>query len=475
MAKPLLSTTLQPLPSHRKEKVSISIMPQRFAGFDLHKKEVEACIIDPSGTILRRARFAATGEAITRFALDNKLADDCAVALEATTNTWPVAALLRPLCASVTVSNPLRTKAIAQAKIKTDKVDSLVLAQLLRTDFLPTVWIPDDETRRLRDLTTQRAMLVSDRTRIKNRIHSILHQRLIPNPAGKLFSHENLTWLRTGISIDADGRDALDCQLRLLDQCETEILAITAKLAKLAYQDKQVQLLMTLPGVDFPIAQSIVAAFGDIARFDSPNQAAAYFGLVPSTRQSGDKCYHGRITKQGRSHARWLLVQAAQQLDEHPGPLGHFFRKLAKKKNRNVAVVACARKLATIAWHMLTKQEPYRYALSRTVDEKLRRLRVLATGERRKTGPRKGQPRSANHGTGVKTRALPGLDPIYAEAGLPPLKPLQPGEEKMLQQSGSADFAKQIRTDRRVIKRIGGKPGRPSKQPNNPAAAPLTD
>ena len=150
MAKPLLSATLQPLPSHRKEKVSISIMSQRFAGFDLHKKEVEACIIDPSGTILRRARFAATAEAITRFALDNKLADDCAVALEATTNTWPVAALLQPLCASVTVSNPLRTKAIAQAKIKTDKVDSHVLAQLLRADFLPTVWIPDDETRRLR-------------------------------------------------------------------------------------------------------------------------------------------------------------------------------------------------------------------------------------------------------------------------------------------------------------------------------------
>ena len=288
MAKPLLSATLQPLPSHRKEKVSISIMPQRFAGFDLHKKEVEACIIDHSGTILRRARFAATGEAITRFALDNKLAEDCAVALEATTNTWPVAALLQPLCASVTVSNPLRTKAIAQAKTKTDKVDSLVLAQLLRADFLPT-------------------------------------------------------------------------------------------------------------------AQAM---------------AAAYFGLVPSTRQSGDKCYHGRITKQGRSHARWLLVQAAQQLEEHPGPLGHFFRKLANKKNRNVAVVACARKLATIAWHMLTNQEPYRYALSRTIDEKLRRLRVLATGERRKTGPRKGQPRSANHGTGVKTRALPGLDPIYAEAGL---------------------------------------------------------
>jgi hypothetical protein len=122
---------------------------------------------------------------------------------------------------------------------------------------------------------------------------------------------------------------------------------------------------------------------------------------------------------------------------------------------------------------MLTNNEPYRYALSRTVDEKLRRLRVLATGERRKTGPKQGQPRSANHGTGVKTRALPGLDPIYAEAGLPPLQPLKPGEKRILVETGSADFAESVRTDRRIVKRIGGKPGRPSKkQPKDSAAVP---
>ncbi len=438
----------------------MNIMPL-FAGLDLHKKEVEACILDEQGKVLKRDRFPATRDAITGFATQHL--SNAKVALEATTNTWPVVALLQPLCLSVTVSNPLRTKAIAQAKIKTDKVDACVLAQLLRTDFLPEVWAPDQQTRRMRDLTTQRAIVVSDRTRIKNRIHSILHQRLIPAPAGDLFSKANLAWLRSSITIDNDGRAALDCQLRLLDQIETETQQITNVLAALAYQDPQVQLLMTLPGVDFPIAQALLAAFGDIHRFASGDKAAAYLGLVPSTRQSGDHCYHGPITKQGRSHARWLLVQAAQHLDTHPGPLGHTFRKLSRKKNRNVAVVACARKLAVIAWHMLKNNEPYRYAQSRTVDEKLRRLRVQATGERRKTGPKKGAPRSTNHGTGKKTRALPGLDSIYKEAGLPPLQDLKPGEAKMLAEKGSADFAAQIRTDRRVEKRIGGPKGRPKK------------
>ena len=426
-------------------------MSQRFAGFDLHKKEVEACILDEHGKLLRRDRFPATRESITHFAITNHLAD-CNVALEATTNTWPVTALLQPLCASVTISNPLRTKAIAQAKIKTDKVDSLVLAQLLRVDFLPSVWIPPPDTQRLRHLTTERSMLVSDRTRIKNRTHSILHQRLITAPSGDLFAANNLAWLRT-LPLDADGRDSLDCQLRLFDHIEIEIERTTLNLAKLAYLDPQIKLLMTLPGVDFPVAQSLLAALGDIERFESADKAAAYLGLVPSTHQSGDHCYHGRITKQGRSHTRWLMVQAAQNVDSHPGPLGHFFRKISRKKNRNVAVVATARKLVTIAWHMLKNNEPYRYAQPETVHLKLGRLRVLATGQKRVGGIPKGSKRPAAYGTGVGTRGIPGLDQIYEREGLPPISTLKPGESKMLEESGTAAHAATVRKPNRVVRK----------------------
>src|SRR5208282_3471726 len=101
-------------------------------------------------------------------------------------------------------------------------------------------------------------------------------------------------------------------------------------------------------------------------------------------------CYHGPITKAGNGHARWVLIQAAQHLRMHPGPLGVFFRRLAKKKNYNVAVVATARKLVVIAWHMLTKNEPYRYARPLATEAKLQKLRVRATGKRRRTGPAKG-------------------------------------------------------------------------------------
>lgn len=417
-----------------------------FAALDLHRREVEAVLLSDAGSILHRQRFPATREALENFARRH-LSPQHRVALEATTNTWAVADLLRPFCAEVAISNPLRTRAIAEAKIKTDKVDALVLAQLLRLDYLPAVWAPDPDTQALRRDTTERACLVSDRTRIKNRIHAILHQRLIPVPAGDLFSPTNLASL-AALPIDPAGREALRRQLQLLAFTEELIGEVTQTLAGQAHADPHIKLLMTLPGVDFTVAQTLLSALGDVARFHSADRAAAYLGLVPSTYQSGEHCYHGRITKQGRSHARWMLVQAAQHLDQHPGPLGVFFRRIAKKKNRNVAVVATARKLVTIAWHMLKNNEPYRYAIPSTVQAKFARLRIRATGQRRKGGVAKGAPRPAQYGQGG-TRAVPALGSVYQAEQLPALADPAAGEQRMLDQNQLTEWAAGLHAGKR--------------------------
>ena len=419
-----------------------------FAAFDIHLRSVEAVLADDSGSILLRHNFPATREAITSFA-QQYLTPDHHLALEATFHTWAIAALLEPFVAEVVVSNPLRTRAIAEAKIKTDRVDATVLVHLLRLDYLPRVWQPDAATRDLRRQTTERAALVSDRTRLKNRIHAVLHQRLLVPPKGDLFSAANLLWLKD-LSLDPQGRLSLDRHLRQLAVLEVEIAAQAASLARDAYADPRVKLLITLPGVDYLVAQSLLAAWGDVERFPTAAQAAAYLGLVPSTRQSAEHCYHGPITKQGRSHSRWLLVQAAQHLDRHPGPLGVFFRRIARKKNRNVAVVAAAHRLALIAWHMLRHNEPYRYAQPKTVAAKFARLRVGVTGKRKQGGLPKGAPRPANYGTGVRTRAVPALDLIYAGEGLPPLQTPAAGEQKMLRQTGTAAHAEAVRRPTRT-------------------------
>lgn len=228
-------------------------------------------------------------------------------------------------------------------------------------------------------------------------------------------------------------------------------------LAQHAYDCPAAKLLMTLPGVDFAVAQTGLAALGDVTRFASPDRAAAYLGLVPSTRQSGEHCYHGPITRQGSGHARWMLVQAAQHLGKNPGPLGVFFRKLAKRKNRNVAVVATARKLVVIAWHMLRNNEPYRYSIPKSTQAKLDRLRVRATGERKKGGNPKGAPRPASYGSGKPTRAIASLDQVYANNSLPTLSKKKPGEVAMLERNQLTDFEADLHKPRRVPKAVKDK------------------
>jgi transposase len=361
--------------------------------------------------------------------------------------------VLQPLVAEVVVSNPLRTRAIAEAKIKTDQVDALVLAQLLRADYLPRVWAPDPATQQLRRLTSRRGALVHDCTRIKNRIHAVLHHRLLPVPAGlDLFSARGWAWL-AALDLDAAGRAAVASELRLLAALEQELTELTTTLARRGAADPRLPLLMTLPGVDLAVAQTLLAALGDITRFKDAAHAASYLGLLPSTRQSASACYHGPITKQGARQARWLLVQAAQHLGTHPGPLGAFFRRLALKKNRNVAVVATARKLVVLAWHLLTSGQPYRYAVPRTTQTKLARLRVLTTGQRRGGGSLPGSPRPASYGTGRGTRAVPALTHLYVSEGLPALLPPPPGEQRTVAASGVERFVTSLQSPRRIPRR----------------------
>lgn len=417
----------------------------RFVGFDLSRATVQVAIVDSEGQLLLNRKLPLRHEPLVAFVATKLDAGD-EVAVEATGNTWAVVDILTPHVAKVVVSNPLRTRAIASAKVKTDKVDARVLAELLRCRYLPEVWQPDATTRHLRDLTHQRAALVGQRTAVKNRIHAQLAHRLLTVPVSDLFGRKGLAWL-AALPLDEAGRAAVDSQLRLLAAVEAEVERLDAELAGHAWREDQVRLLMTLPGVSMVVAIAVLAAWGDVRRFPTAAQAAAYLGLVPSTRQSGTSCYHGPITKQGASRARWLLVQAAQHLDRNPGPLGHFFRRLARRKCRNVAVVAAARKLAVIAHRMLVTGEPYRYALPAPTATKLAAVRVAATGERRRGGLPKGAPRPAGYGSGRRHRTFPGLPAVCAAEGLPapsPPEKLPPGELRALRAARALGHARAV-------------------------------
>jgi transposase len=317
---------------------------------------------------------------------------------------------------------------------------------LLRADFLPGVWIPDERTQLLRRLTHRRAAISADMTAVKNRVHAVLHQRLIHAPTPDLFKREGMAWLRD-LALDEEGRAALDSELRVLASMAAELELQDQRIRQEAYEDPRARLLMTLPGFGFFTAVTVLAAWGDPARFPDADRAVAYLGLVPSTRQSGSSCAHGPITKEGSPHTRWALVQAAHLAGRHAGPLGVAFARLHRRRSYNVAIVACARKLARIAWLMLAHGEPYRYAMPEATRAKLARLR-LALGVRHRSVRRDRHATPAPMlAAGIHARITAPLADVLADEGLPaPLLPdaLPPGEARMLRDRELEGFVREI-------------------------------
>src|SRR5829696_1187837 len=157
--------------------------------------------------------------------------------------------VLRPLVRRVVVSNPRETRAIAEAKAKTDKVDARILAQLLAADFLPETWVADDRTRMLRRLVMRRTHLVKQRTRLKNQVHGVLSRNLVPTcPHADLFSGVGRKWL-SAQDVPADEWRSVEALLRQLDFHGDELAEVERDIAVDAIDDPVVARLMTIPGV----------------------------------------------------------------------------------------------------------------------------------------------------------------------------------------------------------------------------------
>lgn len=360
----------------------------RSIGLDVHRTFAQVAVVE-DGLCRDEGRIGVTPEALRQWA--HTLDPDDEVAFEATGNSDAIAMLLAPLVRRVVISNPRKTRAIAEAKVKTDKVDARILAQLLAADFLPPVWLPDDRTRMLRRQIARRTHLVRQRTRLKNQVHAILARNLAPTcPVSDLFGKAGRHWLAAQ-DLPADERRSVTALVRQLDFHGDELKEVDAELAVEALDDPVVARLMTVPGIDSIVALSIVAAVGDFGRFSSPDKLVSYLGLNPKVRQSGaSPASHGRISKAGRSQARGTLVEAAWSAARAPGPLRAFYKRINARRGFQVAVVATARKMAVLCWHLVTKNEDYAFARPGLNAHKRRKLELAAgaprTHGRRGTG-----------------------------------------------------------------------------------------
>ncbi len=348
----------------------------RKIGLDVHREFAQIAVWE-DGVVRQAGQIATTPEALRVFADSLQPSDE--VAIEATCNTHAIVKLIAPRVARVVISNPMKTRAIAEAKVKTDKVDAAILAQLLAANYLPAVWMPDEGTQALRRQVARRAHIVRQRTRLKNQVQAILQRNLVPKPAvSDLFGIKGRCWLANQ-PLPPDEELAVEALLRQLDFHGQELRIIDASLGRIGIESEEVKRLMTIPGVDATVALSIVAAVGDFHRFPRPEQLVSYLGLNPRVRQSGGQpASHGRITKHGRAHARGMLVEAAWVAVKTPGPLRAFYDRIRSRRGMQIAVVATARKLAVLCWHLVIKGQDYAFARASLTDKKLRALELRA-------------------------------------------------------------------------------------------------
>jgi len=357
----------------------------RVVGLDIHRVFAEAVMLD-AGEITRLGRIGMTRERLEAFA--RTLTHDDHVVIEATGNAAAVSETLAPHVGRVVIANPRQVRLIAEARIKTDVIDATVLARLYASNFLPEVWVPDQRTLALRRQVTRRNQIVRQRARLKTIIQSILHAHLVPPcPHADLLGPKGRAWLLAQ-PLPPDEADAVARHLREHDRLSEDLRAVERELARDALANADAQRLMTIPGVDMVVAIGLLAAIGPVDRFAGPDKLVAYFGLNPTVHQSGEgRPRHGRITKQGRTHARTMLVEAAWQAVRGPGPLRAFYERIARRRGNHIAAVAVARKLAVIVWHLLRRGEDYAWVRPALHARKLRDLE-LRSGQPARRGQR---------------------------------------------------------------------------------------
>ncbi len=265
-----------------------------------------------------------------------------------------------PQVKEVILANPFKVKAIASAYLKTDTVDALTLANLLRANYIPQVYIPAKRTRHLKYLLRQRAFLVVIRTQLKNRIHIILERNHIATPeVTDLFGRRGREFMQT-LKLPPTERFLLSQHLELLDYCEVKIKEVSDLTKEELASDERVRLLNTVPGIGEVFASLIALEIDDINRFSEPKKLWSYSGLVPTTYASGKRVYHGRLIRYCNKWLRWAFIEAVHSAIRCSLYFGQYYVFKRWQKGSQAAIVATARRLARVVYWILKDRREYK-------------------------------------------------------------------------------------------------------------------
>jgi transposase len=329
-----------------------------YVGVDVGKWKRRAAIMDHEGNIVEEFTFKNDMNGIKN--LTKRLSPEDKVVMESTSSVRTnLNEALDAKDIPVTLANPLRTRAIASARIKTDKVDARILAHLLRSNLVAECYIPPRELREVRALVRHRAALVRIRSTVKNRVYAIVDGYGYRCSFTDMFGKGGLSWLRE-LDIGELDRLMMDNHLSHLEALNQQIRVVDAEVRRRACLDADVRLLLSLTGVGVYTALLVRSEIGDIGRFSDYKRLVSWAGLAPSLHQSGSVEIRGGITKQGSRLLRWALVEAAWVAVRHDRRMRCFYLRVKGRRGSGKAVVAVACKMLKVIWFMLTRREPYR-------------------------------------------------------------------------------------------------------------------
>ncbi|MDG6996550.1 MAG: IS110 family transposase [Nitrososphaerota archaeon] len=320
---------------------------------DLHQKTVQAVVKEEDGRIVKEAKLARDGKKILEF-LDGTNAQ---VVMESVLNHQYIRDLLKENKYEVKVAHPLMVKAIAYARVKSDRVDSKMLADLLRAKMIPESYIPDKDVRDLRDLVRRRRRFVETRTMFKNRIRAELSKRWINYEGeGKLFAQEGKNYLHS-LKIDA-----IDDYLDAVEYIDSKIREIDSKVRAEAENDEYAKLLVTVPGFSYYGALLVSSEIANIERFSDYSHLASYARLAPATHQSRDTNYTTQHNKKmGSAMLSWIMIQCTRShVRTCESAVTKHYNEVRKRRGEKVAIVAAARKLMRAMYVMLKENQTFR-------------------------------------------------------------------------------------------------------------------
>lgn len=332
-----------------------------YIGLDLHLKNTYVTTIDEDQKVVAKVNLSNNGEVLVSYL---KGLNAPFIAVMEPTRAWYWAYdALSEAGMPVIVSNPKKTRAIANQSIKNDRRDSLMLARLLRAGIIEPVYLAEKPVRHLNEMLRHRMRLVRDATRLKNRICNILAKMNVGAPGRSLWAPKGFAFLEK-LALEEPNPRILRTYLIQLESLDEQIKQLTQELEQAAKENDQVALLMTAPAVGPIVGLTFIAEVGEIRRFPTYRHLSSYLGLIPALDASGGKKRLGRITKEGPAYLRSLLVEAAHVIGRcKKGHLHSFYWRMVIRKGRKKAAVATAHKLAKLLYFMLRDQRPYREEL----------------------------------------------------------------------------------------------------------------